>query len=968
LKMGLFRKSKMAKNDLGDDLGDDFGDDTLKAEATDATIDSDEHSGGTHAGDSFEGGKDQIDLTQELESKTLDGTSECSNGISEEIADVGVEENPDTIEETRAGEATKILSMKKEESRKLCKKKVSKKSSSGPKTMDSMGDSLEDMGVSEYIASVEPVIAKPSTPPMDDSSSSLGFLDASSSSLGLSEEGLPVKKKKKNKSPRSVLQAEDSEGKTKKKKSRSSASVIEKPISTEGEGTSHSRKSSPKIDAGDDDTKKIKSKSTSKLDVGDDDVEKSESSRKLDVGDNEMKKSKQSRKFDAGDADSKMDLRKLDVGEKPMRRSSKKLDVGETDEKSKKKKSKSEKKKNKKSSEDGSENSQDKKKSKKLSEDGSAHSEETDPTSSAKAADSDSESALSNPVPLESVPETPSSNADEKHKTDLKQMESEKLYLAKELETERQEIAQIKNMMKEQAAESEKVQKALEEKKAQTSSNSGAAETENEQQPGNLGMAKMQITGLEQNLFLHRVETHRLQQQLTEALEKVVKVSEDQGRVKDSLLVASTKLMETTAALVFSTAEVSDLKAKLAERNSEVEENKKRIASLEKAVETQLDNQDALEVKLEAADEEIDKMETEMKLLDEEIVVLKTRKEELTDLSGELDEVRRVQDDLQMTVDEQVLLLDERERKIKTLEQEMGEHSDFLQKIETLTQENVGLQGKLKSEQLEIGVRLSKKSDAIASLQKEMALMKKDSDSHVSGDFTVMSKELKQCQKQISLARDDLEDAQRRIGFLEEENEDLQAANGKLKGELKTLERSASESGTKAEEMQALIAHWTEKTFEWKLRAETAEKKLETAPAGTGSDSEEEAPQALFLQAAMDKKRAGGSTPQNKQGTKWAMFRRPSDDKSSEFNSEDALIKIEHRNEILEEQIAKLQSDMVKLQTAYKEESYTNTKKLEQLQSDNSVYSEKNAALVKLVGFAEEQQAAEGQFECPTVC
>jgi hypothetical protein len=120
-------------------------------------------------------------------------------------------------------------------------------------------------------------------------------------------------------------------------------------------------------------------------------------------------------------------------------------------------------------------------------------------------------------------------------------------------------------------------------------------------------------------------------------------------------------------------------------------------------------------------------------------------------------------------------------------------------------------------------------------------------------------------------------------------------------------------------------------------------------------------------------KRAGDSTSNNTLGKKWARFRgsRPLDDKSSEFNPEDAVTKIDHRNEFLEEQIAKLQSDMVKLQTVYKEESYTNTKKLEQLQSENSAYSEHNAILVKLVGeahFADDQQAGEGQLECPTVC
>jgi hypothetical protein len=1005
--MRLFRKNKTAKNDIGDD------------KAMDDAVDSDEQSGGTHPDDLSGDSKDHNDsTTQELAPTTSDDgipTPECSNGLSSvqlevadvhvEVADVGAEdksgtataeekpgtataeENPATAATAEENPATTTAEEQPtpapaaEEATK--KKKSSKRSSKVGST------STTDKTTTRKDGSVgSPKPKKKSS--VDSTAVTTGSKDGKASKSSSKNDGgdktTTAKKKSSKKSDKTKsssdsvvssskettkktkLKAATSGGgtaKTKESKSEKSPGSLGSSKGTVKKKVKASRRSETRTNTDDENEKRQRGKSLGALIINKEDIVTTQ------------KKLERRRSF--GD---KYELDELAIA---TTLSQKQLDVGgTTDEKSKeKKKTKSDKKKSKKAS----------------SEAVSEHSEETDPTSSTtKAADSDSadvnsvpletvpetstkaadsDAADVNSVPLETVPEIRSSDAEEKHKTELKEMESEKLYLTKELATERQEIAEIKDMMKEQAAESKKVQEALEERKAKTFTDSGAAtEKENEQLHADLGISKMQIKGLEQDVYLHGVENHKIQQQLSETLEKIVKVSEEQGRVKDSLLVTSTKLTETTAALANSTAEVSDLKAKLVERNSEAEENKKRIASLEMAVDTQLDNQDALEVKLEAADEEIDKMETEMKLLDEEIGVLKTKNEELMDLCEELDEARRVQDDLQITIDEQVLLLDEKERKIKTLEQEMGEHSDLLQKVESLTQENVGMQGKLKSEQLEIGVRLAKKEDAIAFLQKEIAELKKDSGSHVSGEFTALSKELKQCQKQIALARDDLEDAQRRIGCLEEENEDLQLANGTLKGELKTLESGSSAFATKAEEMQEKISHWTEKTFEWKLRAETAEKKLETAQSGAGSDSEDGGPQALFLQAAMERKRASVTTAQNKPANKWALFRnsRNLDDKSSECNPEDSLTKIECRNEILEDQIAKLQSDMVKLQTAYKEESYTNTKKLEELQNENSAYSLKNAALVKLVGdvhFADDQQApeaAEGQLECPAVC
>jgi uncharacterized protein (DUF2384 family) len=57
---------------------------------------------------------------------------------------------------------------------------------------------------------------------------------------------------------------------------------------------------------------------------------------------------------------------------------------------------------------------------------------------------------------------------------------------------------------------------------------------------------------------------------------------------------------------------------------------------------------------------------------------------------------------------------------------------------------------------------------------------------------------------------------------------------------------------------------------------------------------------------------------------------------------------LEERNANLEETIAKFQSGSVKLQTAYKEESYNTQKKLQQLESENSTYSLRMAELENL--------------------
>ncbi len=435
-----------------------------------------------------------------------------------------------------------------------------------------------------------------------------------------------------------------------------------------------------------------------------------------------------------------------------------------------------------------------------------------------------------------------------------------------------------------------------------------------------------------------REEVLRLQQQLSDALQKVVVMSEEQIQDKDQYLKKSTELSRAKAELTEAIQERTELVKQLKEREQIIEDERDRIDKLEQAIERQLDTQDALEVKLEKAEDEIEKLLIE-------IHELETKLDSGETIEGggasfvELHEARKKLDEKEAEVESQ-------KNQIEKLEKELKDSLTVPQlQIEELDAERTSLQGRLKADRLDYTLKLAAKDEQIAKLQEEVGMYSGSSDAQ---DLVSARQKLNEARGDANAVREELETANQAIHELQGERDDLATINNSLKETVTILEKSVKELTEKTEMLSGKVLEWTQKTYSWKSKAETAERKLEAysdeksdfGGSDASGDVVEEAPQGLFLQAAMDKNMKKGKQ-------KWNIFRKDSD--GQDLSADDIRIRtLEERNQTLEDTVAELRSEMVKLQTSHKEELYSVHKKIAQLQGENEALSLQNATLQEL--------------------
>lgn len=425
-----------------------------------------------------------------------------------------------------------------------------------------------------------------------------------------------------------------------------------------------------------------------------------------------------------------------------------------------------------------------------------------------------------------------------------------------------------------------------------------------------------------------------LQNQLAEALDKMVAISREQIEDKDQFLKASSDLWRTKAQLQEATDERNTLVREMKLKEEAVKEERQRIEKLEQAIERQLDTQDALEVKLERSEDEVEKLLIEMQQLEER---LQSGEEGETGGASmaELHKIKKALIEKEAEVDFQ-------KEKIEKLEEDLKNSLTVPQlQIEELDAEKKSLQSKLKIERLEFNQKLEAKDDTIAKLQRQVDSYTASND---APDLVSAKQKLVDARADATAVREDLLAAQRMIDELQGEREDLVTRNNSLKDTIDVLEESIKEFTQKCEGLNAKVKQWTEKTYEWKSKAEAAERKVdawseESYDGSSVDDSGEvdDAPQGLFLQAAMGKGRK----------SKWNPFVKGGE--GGDDSADNIRIRtLEERNQTLEDELSELKSEIVRMQAAHKDELYSSQKKVAQLEGENEALSLQNATLEQL--------------------
>jgi hypothetical protein len=448
-------------------------------------------------------------------------------------------------------------------------------------------------------------------------------------------------------------------------------------------------------------------------------------------------------------------------------------------------------------------------------------------------------------------------------------------------------------------------------------------------------------------------EILRLHQLLSDALQKVASQSTEQIQDKDLFLKVSTDLSSVKAEFESVKKERDDLMTKLDEREMKIEKCVDQIDSLAGNLERQRADQVLVETDLQQSEADVDKLLIKIEDLERAgdtsggAVTDDTLRFELKEAKLSLVDKKREVETQRTKIENLENELDIQKTRIQDIESEL-EQAATVNKLEVaeLVEERKALQGKLKGERLELSSKLSQQDETIASLEQELARFRGNGDFE---EIAVVREELEQTRAELKDATKNLEVAQNMLTKVKGEKEDLLERNSKLNAEVKRLEKSVNELTTKSNDLGEKVLKWTEQTYEWKGRAELAEKKLSCLSDGNEvvSDSgsaAEEAPQGLFLQAIMDKQE------NSKKATgRWSIFSRPGQAGDEDATAEDIRIKgLEEQNHTLLNNNSELQSDFVKMQATHKDEIYTKQKQILQLEGENEALKLKNQAFEEI--------------------
>ena len=416
-------------------------------------------------------------------------------------------------------------------------------------------------------------------------------------------------------------------------------------------------------------------------------------------------------------------------------------------------------------------------------------------------------------------------------------------------------------------------------------------------------------------------------------------------------------------------AQVAKLEKKLVQQDKAISDHEKRRDTLEALLEDQMISRDQLEVKLAWNEKKIAQLTSHVRHLVEENVHLESKLENEKLASQKLKELEAKLVISQEENDAQAYFIEEQRVRIDTLESEYVEKVSLAQKLDQVIEENEELKEMLRLSNLQPVDRstISEKNSNIlegdgCTDTTSTTTVKEYADQQAACVLDCLNIEVQRYESEITLLNSKLQKSHGLTEALKEQNNTLLESTKCLEQQMKLAECSMVDAREREQNLNEKISHWACKAYDFKVRAEEAERKLtfccESTCASTDSEQENQGDiQSRHLQAALDDLATPAHSTSQHRKT-WQSFvpqisfrgSSDEDEKNISDQKEDVLQKYVEQNALLENQVSKAQSDLVKLQTQFREESYKSWKKLQQLQSENDAYLLKNAALVKLCG------------------
>ena len=558
---------------------------------------------------------------------------------------------------------------------------------------------------------------------------------------------------------------------------------------------------------------------------------------------------------------------------------------------------------------------------------------------------------------------------------DLQALNEENRKTILELEENRREVLSLKKTVDDREAETQKLKTEL----ASAQKNLDAARDEQRTERAELSDAAKDLARVNieyaksvDEARTVRAELDTLKARLGEKEEKTVVLEND-------LKTSAESIRQLEADVLFADDQIVKLEAEVALYREAVEKDKKnnsnpddpnannKISNLQEA------KNEAEKVKLEEREKEIEERNRSLEDQRREFEAeRKSHLEELQEKQQEFENVlakvegKRLKEEEQRAKDQEQLKISDENR------HEMEEELNNL--LTAFESENTALKGKLKSHTLDSTMKIQSRDEAISSMRIEMAKLeaeKKERDSAPDSAPTLLL-EIENLKVETNKRSEDLEVMQMKKIELEDEVHDLQRVNQQLKKSLNHLEVEVAEQEREVQNQKRKTLEWqkktgetSEKAYHWKEKAELWEKKAKDRigtgdhPGGGGNggleaeEPVEAEPQALFLAAAVEKKAAFVSAA-NANGS-WKLGRRifgMSSESEDDESQAQTITRLEGINTLKDTEIKNLKSEMVKIQTNFKEIAYAKSQEYEILRREMEKIEIRNANLLEELSMA----------------
>ena len=323
--------------------------------------------------------------------------------------------------------------------------------------------------------------------------------------------------------------------------------------------------------------------------------------------------------------------------------------------------------------------------------------------------------------------------------------------------------------------------------------------------------------------------------------------------------------------------------------------------------------------RLQGEVEEItNQLDEALKRLESKDQTLREREEEIEELLKDVSDLKRQNDELRQN---------ERANKSGPDPEELQRELDMAknlikeneEKLRSILHENLDLRDNLEA------IKLEKDS---LEREKEVADDEEgDSKSYLIAQHEVLEEEIQQLNDQVSELQEELEEVHRQNSILNEEVEDWLQRGGNFELEIQRLRNE--------------IEGWEDKAEQLRAAAEGTGRDDIGSVGGNSAGMGDQ--QAMMLEKAMaERQRKAG---QNK-GV-WGLLFNQSED-TEELTEEQKRIKeLEAIKDAQAEELQKVKSDLVKLTTSSRNESYMSKKKIADLEEENDGYKAKVDLLLR---------------------